>query len=114
MKPIKPHRKIKIILEHQAEAMFLVIEELEYGFMIIKISDINCNYSEQELQEIKHNSFKDSDYRKKMNVSMLPFEWVSEDKWVGDDESLNLSIFDLISYKPRKDINEYIKPNANG
>ncbi len=100
MQEIKTNRKLKILLENNVQVLYVVIYKFDFEdyYMVMEIDDIKTDVSGKSLQETME---KAEDLKSKTNKNMVPMpsEWLEEKWWVGDDDDLNLSIFNLIDYK---------------
>jgi len=101
MNELITNRKFKILLENNAEVNGIIVGKAGDTYIIVETDDLSADISGSSEEEVlsKAQAVVENSALYK-NMAQVPVEWFSEEYWVADDDELNLSIFNLIDYKP--------------
>ncbi len=109
------NRKIKILLENNAQMLFVFIGKKinSNHYLVLEIDDVNIDVAGENEKEIMEKLEALKEKTESKCYTSMPMDWLEEQWWVGDDEDLNLSIFNLIDYKLNPNLSEMIKNKEN-
>lgn len=113
MQELKLNRKIRILLENNIQTLFVFIGKKTNSdyYLLLEINDVNVNVEGNSVIETLENLEKLKEKSELKEYVSMPMDWLEEKWWVGDDDDLNLSIFNLIDYKLNENFTKLIDKN---
>ncbi len=115
MQKLTLNRKVKILLENSAQMLYVFIGKKHQSdyYLLLEIDDVNIDIAGDNEKEIMDKLEALKEKTESKSYTSMPMDWLEEKWWVGDDDDLNLSIFNLIDYKLNPGLSEMIKNKKN-